>query len=400
MSIFLLRCWRLLRNERGITGLETAIVLIAFVVVSSVFAFAALSAGLFSTDKSEGTFDAALSEARGTMELRGSIMGRTNATGDAIDRISFQVANAAGGEPIDLTPGATVIRYIDSEQQVMFDTGSKLSATPMGNADSDNLLESGEMYELALLSMETNLSTKLANCTSFLLEVMPPKGAVLHLKRTTPTIMEKYNDLNRPTRCGDGAAATPTPASTPTPAPTPTPTPTPSPTTQTFTSVADSWVYGNSPSANYGTSTEMEVKSDNGQNGRSFVRFDVSSVPGGSTVSSATLTLCATEVAVATRTYELHRVAASWVETSVNWSNQPGVSGGATDSATTPATPACMTWTVTTDVQAWVDGTANDGWRAKDASEDSSTTYRTVFRTREEAVVTSARPKLEVTYTQ
>ena len=39
-----------LRNERGITGLETAIVLIAFVVVFSVFAFAALSSGLFSTE--------------------------------------------------------------------------------------------------------------------------------------------------------------------------------------------------------------------------------------------------------------------------------------------------------------------------------------------------------------
>jgi flagellin FlaB len=39
------------RDQRGITGLETAIVLIAFVVVSSVFAFAALSTGLFSSDK-------------------------------------------------------------------------------------------------------------------------------------------------------------------------------------------------------------------------------------------------------------------------------------------------------------------------------------------------------------
>ena len=35
------------QDQRGITGLETAIVLIAFVVVSSVFAFAALSTGLF-----------------------------------------------------------------------------------------------------------------------------------------------------------------------------------------------------------------------------------------------------------------------------------------------------------------------------------------------------------------
>ena len=33
-------------DERGITGLETAIVLIAFVVVASVFAFAVLSTGL------------------------------------------------------------------------------------------------------------------------------------------------------------------------------------------------------------------------------------------------------------------------------------------------------------------------------------------------------------------
>ena len=41
------------RDEQGITGLETAIVLIAFVVVSSVFAFAALSTGLFSSDKAK-----------------------------------------------------------------------------------------------------------------------------------------------------------------------------------------------------------------------------------------------------------------------------------------------------------------------------------------------------------
>jgi len=42
---------KLVSDQRGITGLETAIVLIAFVVVSCVFAFAALSTGLFSSDK-------------------------------------------------------------------------------------------------------------------------------------------------------------------------------------------------------------------------------------------------------------------------------------------------------------------------------------------------------------
>ncbi len=40
-------------DQRGITGLETAIVLIAFVVVASVFAFAVLSTGLTSSQKSQ-----------------------------------------------------------------------------------------------------------------------------------------------------------------------------------------------------------------------------------------------------------------------------------------------------------------------------------------------------------
>ena len=44
---------RVLECQRGITGLETAIVLIAFVGVSSVFAFSALSAGLFSSDEAK-----------------------------------------------------------------------------------------------------------------------------------------------------------------------------------------------------------------------------------------------------------------------------------------------------------------------------------------------------------
>ena len=51
---------KLASDQRGITGLETAIVLIAFVVVSSVFAFAALSTGLFSSDKAKETHTAGL----------------------------------------------------------------------------------------------------------------------------------------------------------------------------------------------------------------------------------------------------------------------------------------------------------------------------------------------------
>ena len=68
----------LLRGQRGITGLETAIVLIAFVVVSSVFAFSALSAGLFSSDKAKDTIHAGIAETRASMQLKGSVIATAN----------------------------------------------------------------------------------------------------------------------------------------------------------------------------------------------------------------------------------------------------------------------------------------------------------------------------------
>ncbi|MFB3119428.1 MAG: archaellin/type IV pilin N-terminal domain-containing protein, partial [Stenotrophomonas maltophilia] len=103
----------LVRDQRGITGLETAIVLIAFVVVSSVFAFAALSTGLFTTDKAKETIYAGLSEARSTMELKGSVIAEVTAAGSGgeVKELVFQVANAAAGEAIDLSQGNTIIRY-------------------------------------------------------------------------------------------------------------------------------------------------------------------------------------------------------------------------------------------------------------------------------------------------
>ena len=114
---------RLWGDRRGITGLETAIVLIAFVVVSSVFAFAALSTGLFSSDKSKETINAGLTEASGTLEIRGSIIAKTNTTGDVVDEISIQVANAAGGGAVDLTPGETLITYADASQSTTLVSG-------------------------------------------------------------------------------------------------------------------------------------------------------------------------------------------------------------------------------------------------------------------------------------
>ena len=60
-------------GQRGITGLETAIILIAFVVVASVFAYTVLSAGIFSSEKGKEAIHSGLEQARSAMDLQGSV---------------------------------------------------------------------------------------------------------------------------------------------------------------------------------------------------------------------------------------------------------------------------------------------------------------------------------------
>ena len=197
-----------LSSERGITGLETAIVLIAFVVVSSVFAFAALSTGMFSSDKARETVNAGLAQTRATMELKGSVIGATTSTAPTsgalakLDTISFHVTQSAGGADVDLTPGTTIIKYTDDTQSKLFASTAGFTVTGIGGADSDNLLERNEVYKIELINLGTtgagddNLTTALGVSNTFTLEVIPTRGAVLHIERTTPIFLDVINFLN------------------------------------------------------------------------------------------------------------------------------------------------------------------------------------------------------------
>ena len=191
-------------NQRGITGLETAIVLIAFVVVSSVFAFAALSTGMFSSDKARETITAGLAQTRSTMELKGSVIGTAETTGVTanITTISFHVTQSAGGADVDLTPGNTVIKFTDETQSKLFGSTTGFTVTGIGGADTDLLLERNEVYKIEMINLDVtdsgddNLTNALGINNTFTLEVIPTKGAVLHIERTTPIVFDVINFLN------------------------------------------------------------------------------------------------------------------------------------------------------------------------------------------------------------
>lgn len=82
-------------DQRGITGLETAIVLIAFVVVASVFAFAVLSTGLVSSEKSKEAVLGAVGEASATLNLRGAVVANVNTALTGVDTIKFNLSNSS-----------------------------------------------------------------------------------------------------------------------------------------------------------------------------------------------------------------------------------------------------------------------------------------------------------------
>ena len=62
------------QNQSGQAALEAAIILIAFVVVASVFAFAVLSAGTASTEKGQQAIYAGLEGVQSSMEVKGAVI--------------------------------------------------------------------------------------------------------------------------------------------------------------------------------------------------------------------------------------------------------------------------------------------------------------------------------------
>ena len=206
------------KREKGITGLETAIILIAFVVVAAVFAYTVLSAGLFATQKSQEAVYSGLQEARSTMELRGGIIATANTTGASgtIKQISFTISNVLGGEPVNfIAPTAdsatgvaasgssnvVVINYIDEDQAV---NDLYWTVTKLGNADADDLLEDNEKFKVTIGSVTAGsgagnlidaLTTDLTINTIFSLVIQTPVGAVLEIERTTPPYIDTIMNL-------------------------------------------------------------------------------------------------------------------------------------------------------------------------------------------------------------
>ena len=212
------------KSQKGITGLETAIILIAFVVVAAVFAYTVLSAGLFSTQKSQEAVYNGLQETQGTLELLGGATGVNSTLNDnnSLGRIEFTIALATDGTSVDLTSAytwdgtdfaagtanANRLQIAYNDHAVTY-SDMAWTKTWIGKNNNDNMLDPGEKAVICVWLHDYTGGTWAAGATghflgsqnvdtyhTFTLEVKPVSGATLTIQRTTPAVLDNIVDMH------------------------------------------------------------------------------------------------------------------------------------------------------------------------------------------------------------
>jgi flagellin FlaB len=183
------------RGEKGITGLETAIILIAFVTVASVLAYSVLSAGIFSAEKGKQTVYSGLAQAQSSMQIRGDVLALSSDNTN-VGTIQFTLASVLGDEAVDMTATAggknsVVMNYNDPNRH---DENVGWTATHLGQSNfGDNMLGPGEAM---LITVTVPTGANLGAYGSFTLQVVPTKGAAITIQRSLPASILPVIDLH------------------------------------------------------------------------------------------------------------------------------------------------------------------------------------------------------------
>ena len=200
---------KLFKNEDAFTGLEAAIVLIAFVVVAAVFSYVMLGAGFFAAGEAQQVVHTGSEQASSSLEIIGNVYGYSTTAGTELESIQFTVGNTAGGTPIDISQmlvtftSGTVSEVIAYNKTVSIVGNATVEDLPAGNwtvnmtyndvGDSRNhLLEPGEQFVLKIMFPE---GATLAPNTPFTVNLQPAVGAVYPIKKTVPAALNTVNTL-------------------------------------------------------------------------------------------------------------------------------------------------------------------------------------------------------------
>jgi len=186
---------RLRQRQEGITGLETAIILIAFVIVASVFAYVVLSAGLFSSQKAKEAVYAGLGSTMSTLELKGDVIAKMESS--KVTEVYLYVGLPAAGHHVDFSTTGNgtkmvVISYHDEENII---PSANWTLEKLCDLNTDDILDENELFILTV-NLAASGNVTIGPYHRFSLEVKPPDGPVLTIERTIPGRISQYVNLH------------------------------------------------------------------------------------------------------------------------------------------------------------------------------------------------------------
>ncbi len=219
-------------THRGIIGIESAIVLIAFVIVAAALAFVVLNMGFSTTQKAKTAIIAAVEEAGSSLEVAGKITAAGWISQDSLNSTNIPLKIVSGGATSNLDGNFTSIKFISDnvEYDNIYTFGPLFRATYVNssmawdqavvkgwitaaehpytgtagppqtlgiiywtvNQNNNTILDIGEHVVLSLAYSTKDKPGALENVA---FEVSTPKGSPMTVGRNVPNITTEIVDL-------------------------------------------------------------------------------------------------------------------------------------------------------------------------------------------------------------
>jgi len=228
--------------HRGIIGVESAIVMIAFVIVAAALAFVVLNMGFATTQKAKTTIISSLAEASSSLEIAGKIVGIGEIATNTLNITAVPLKIASGGDSVNLGENTAAVKYL--QNSITYDdiyagtlttilqdnddgsaTGEWASIetaftsaqdeypacididpfTDLGwpdetcafiywtvNDNNNDIIDQGEHATLAIAYAQADRPTSLDKIRA---EILLPTGASLTIERQVPSITTEIVDL-------------------------------------------------------------------------------------------------------------------------------------------------------------------------------------------------------------
>lgn len=155
-----------MKTEKAFSGLEAAIVLIAFVVVAAVFSYVMLGAGFFATSKSQEVTYSGIKQTTSNTVLDGYLYGSYTSSG-GLDTLTFYIKVPEGGETQNL-----------EQTSFLYAKNSEVAQPITPTVGSTGSIKSGERTKIKI-----DVTGPMAGST-FSLEIKPRVGAATLIQRT------------------------------------------------------------------------------------------------------------------------------------------------------------------------------------------------------------------------